>query len=378
MKPKVILITNIISPYRIPVWNYIAKTGDFDFKIFFMKETEYNREWKIPLEEIQFQYKILSGLHLPIKKLEWEIHLNLSVLIELKKENPDIVILDGYDAPTIWLALFWAKLHGKKVVFWIGSTLFSSKRLKGIVGWFKKMILGFGNSFIAYGQAAKDYLTHFGIPEEKIFVGCNVCNQDFFRTQTNSYRENKDFLQERAKYSPVTFLFVGRFVDGKGIFEMLHILKEIKKENWNLILVGNGPLYKKIQQFIKDNDLQNKIELVGFKQQNELIKYYALSDIFIFPSLQEAYGIVVSEALSSGLFALSSKYAGATYDLIQEGANGYIIDPKNSRDFKSKVQLAIEKFIQNPPDRNKISDSIKKFTSAYYGQKVIEAVKYVL
>lgn len=374
-KNKVILITNIISPYRIPVWNYVSQQKEFDFKIFFMRETEYNREWRIPLEDIQFKYEILSGLHLPVKKLNWEIHFNPGVFFKLKKENPDVVILDGYDTPTVWIALFYAKLHKKKIIFWIGSTLASSRKTKGIVSSLKKLFIRSSDSFIAYGKLAKEYLEYFGASCDKIFVGCNVGDVKFFRDKVRSFRKREEFLKKRRQYPPILFLFVGRFDGGKGILEILHALKDIKSKNWGLIMVGDGPLLSEVINFIKINNLKQKIQLVGFKQKDELIEYYALADIFLFPSLREAFGIVVSEALASGLFVLSSKYAGATYDLLKEEETGYVIDPKDINDLKTKIELTIKGFSKNLWSREDISNSIQKFTPEYYGQKAIEAVK---
>lgn len=375
MRKKVILITNIPSPYRIPVWNYVSRQKDFDFKIFFMKETEYNREWQIPLEEIKFKYEILPGLHLPIKKLNWEVHFNPGIFLKLKKENPDIIILDGYDAPTLWMALLYAKLHKKKIVSWIGSTLAYSRKKRGIVALFKKFFIKLSHSFIAYGNLAKEYLEYFGAPSNKIFVGCNVGSVEFFRDRVHSFRKTAEFLRERKKYPSILFLFVGRFDKEKGILEMLDAFKSINEKNWGLIMVGNGPLLSEIKNFVKINNLDQKIWLVGFKQKDELIEYYTIADIFIFPSLREVFGIVLSEALASGLFVLPSKYAGATNDLLKEGENGYIIDPKDINDFKTKIELTIKRFSENPWSREDISNSIQKFTSEYYGQKVIEAIK---
>ncbi|GAG39341.1 unnamed protein product, partial [marine sediment metagenome] len=79
--------------------------------------------------------------------------------------------------------------------------------------------------------------------------------------------------------------------------------------------------------------------------------------------------------LASGLFALSSKYAGATHDLLKEGETGFVIDPEGIEDIKAKIELAIRKFSENPWSRENISNSIKEFTPEYYGQKVIEAIK---
>jgi len=60
-----------------------------------------------------------------------------------------------------------------------------------------------------------------------------------------------------------------------------------------------------------------------------LVKYYALADILVLPSFEEVWGLVVNEALASGLYVLSSKFAGASYDLIKEGWNGKVFDPHN-------------------------------------------------
>jgi glycosyltransferase involved in cell wall biosynthesis len=339
-----------------------------------MKETEHNREWQIPLKEIKFKYEILSGLYLPIKKLNWQIHFNPGIFFKLKKENPDIVILDGYDTPTIWLALLFAKLNKKKIISWIGSSLAYSKNTKGIIGLLKKIFIKSSNAFIAYGKLAKEYLEFFGAESDKIFVGCNVGDVNFFREKVYSFRKTKKFLKERKKYPPVLFLFVGRLVREKGVLEMLNALKDIEEKNWGLIIVGDGPLFSEIKNFCQANNLDQKIQLVGFKQKDELIRYYALADIFLFPSLREPYGIVLSEALASGLFALASKYAGATPDLLREKENGFVIDPKDINDLKTKIEFVIKRFSENPWQREDISDSVQKFTPEYYGQKIIKAI----
>ena len=374
MVKKVIFITNIIPPYRVPVLNYIARASGFDFQVLFMRAKEHNRAWDIPLKDLRVPYEILPGLHLPIKKMDWEIHFNLSIWGRLNKENPDIIIMGGYDAPTIWLAFIWAKLHHRKIIFWVGSTLFSSKRQKGIIGLIKRFFIQHGNAFIAYGQASRNYLLYFKIPDDKIFIGCNVCDQKLFRESALAYRNKPEFLSERKKYSSIVFLSTGRFVAGKGLIEMLTALSKMSYQNWSLVMVGDGPLLPQIQDFIKDRHLEGRVRLTGFKQQQDLTPYYSLADIFIFPSKQEVYGIVVSEALASGLFVLSSQYAGATYDLIQEGTNGYIIDPDNPGQLQHQIERAINKFTSQPPDRNKISDSIEKFTPERYGQQVINAI----
>jgi len=60
---KVILITNLIAPYRIPFSNTISKESSFDFKVVVLSERERNREWSIFEGDIKFDYNILNGWH---------------------------------------------------------------------------------------------------------------------------------------------------------------------------------------------------------------------------------------------------------------------------------------------------------------------------
>jgi len=80
-----------------------------------------------------------------------------------------------------------------------------------------------------------------------------------------SQKELFKFLKERKKYPKILFLFVGRFDREKGILEMLDVFKNIKEENWGLIMAGDGPLFSEIKDFSKKYILADRIWLPGFK-----------------------------------------------------------------------------------------------------------------
>jgi len=115
-KVKLLLITNIIAPYRIPVWNYIARADDFDFKVIALAETEKNREWKLAKKDIKFDYKTLPGIHSFFCQKEWPIHLNIGLGKILFSYKPDIIITSGYDSLVYWEAFLYCKIF-KKIYF---------------------------------------------------------------------------------------------------------------------------------------------------------------------------------------------------------------------------------------------------------------------
>ena len=123
-------------------------------------------------------------------------------------------------------------------------------------------------------------------------------------------------------------MYIGQLIKRKGIIQVLKALNYLRDLEIGLIFVGSGPQEKELKKFCGEKNL-NDISFEGFQQQEILPKYYALADVFILPSFEEVWGLVVNEALASGLYVLSSKYAGASYNLIKEGCNGEIFNPND-------------------------------------------------
>ena len=132
-----------------------------------------------------------------------------------------------------------------------------------------------------------------------------------------------------------------------------------------------------MREFYKEKNIENAF-FEGFKQQEELVKYYALADIFILPSFEEVWGLVVNEALASGLYVLSSKYAGASYDLIKEGWNGEIFNPNNIGEIIDLIKR-VKKNIENIKKRREdISQSAcRDFSIEKSAEEFLKVIKNI-
>ncbi|MCK5534131.1 glycosyltransferase family 4 protein [bacterium] len=377
---KVVLITNMMSPYRIPLFNKIAERNEFDFKVYFMKEREFNRKWNIYYNDIKFNFSKLRGFHIPVKKKEWEIHFNMGIFLRLSLEKPDVIILGGYDSLTCWIALFYAKLFSRCTILWSGSVVFNKNHCKNHVGIrdrLKKFYIRYCDAFIAYGTKAQENLQFLGAEKNSIFRGCNVGDIDFYRNWSCVLRDKEDFILTREKYPQIIFVCVSRLIEQKGILKLLEAFKKIKKNNIILLIIGEGQQYNRLLDFCVQNGLKEKVKFIKFKQKQDIVKYYALADVFILPSLKDCFSIVVSEALASGLFTLVSKYDGAAYDLLKEGINGYIFDPYDVKDIKDKIEMVVDNFSELS-NRTKISQSISTRGVDFYADKFIKAVNYTI
>lgn len=376
MKTRVVLITNIISPYRIPLYNYIYKKRDFDFKVIALAEKEENREWRLAKEKIEFDYQILPGWHLFFvrKKREIPIHLNRGVFKTLFKYKPEAVITSGYDSLAYWQAFFYCKLFKKKYILWNGTTLLSTGGVRGIRRLFKKIIIKGADKYIVYGTKAKEYLEYFGAKSKDIYLSLNTVDVGYFEREVFRYRNSKDFLAEGEKYPKVLLLYVGQLIKRKGIKQILRALSSLDDPEIGFMIVGGGPEEKDLKEFSKKNGLKN-VFFEGFQQQEKLPKYYALADVFILPSFQEVWGLVINEALASGLYVLCSKYAGAGYDLINK-ENGRIFNPDDISEIIEQIKFCKKNLDQIKNRRTEISNWAKENLDLLKsGDSFISAIK---
>jgi len=354
-----ILITNIPTPYRIPLWDKLKESITID--VICISHTEKNRLWNI---ENRDYISFLKSYHFFISKMDWPIHFTIpfSLFFKLMIKNPDNLIITGYDSFAYWEALLYAKIFRKKTILWNGSTLLSSRSKSKIVNLLKKIFINSFDSFYTYGTEATKYLEYFGINIKDIVTGINCVDTEYFKNKTSN---------EKSENNIIRFLYVGQLIERKGLENTLKAFTKIKNNNWKLSIVGKGEDEDKLVDLVKNLNLKNNVIFEGFKQKDQIINYYSQSDVFLMPSYSEVWGLVLNEALASGLFCLSSKYAGATIDLIEEGKNGYSIDSLIIEDIEEKItktfQLNInKKLIKDSFDvnyeneANKIIDSIKK------------------
>ena len=379
MVKNVLIITNIISPYRIPLFNYISLHKNIKLKVVALAELENNRNWEIKKDYIKFDYEILPGWHSFVrgKKREIAIHINKYVIKILRKFNPDVVITSGYDSLAYWQAFLYCKFYRKKYILWNGTTLLSAGSTRGGRGLLKRIIVKGADRYVAYGTKAKEYLEYLGAKSENTYISTNTIDMEYFQSKVVEYRNKDSFMKERKKYPKYLLLYVGQLIRRKGIIQILGALNILEDPNIGFIIVGNGPEEENLKAFCAEKRLQN-VFFEGFQQQEMLPKYYALADVFILPSFEEVWGLVVNEALASGLYVLSSKYAGASYDLMKEGWNGEVFDPNKVEEIVELIKRAkenIKDIIMRREDINQ--HACNEFSIEKSAQEFIRAINSV-
>ena len=250
-----------------------------------------------------------------------------SQLIEkLERFKPVGVAVAGYDRPEMRNALRWANRQGA------ASVLMSETKVddRARPWWKRKLItreVQKARAALVSGAAAGEYLVSLGFPREKVFRHYGAVDNAYFRER--AYRRRRD---DRRGFLTCCRLIETR----KNIYALLaayRIYRLKTSRPWDLVICGDGPDRARYEAYArKDLVYGERIEGVtfaGFQQVDALAGYYARAGCLVHPAVNEAWGLVVNEALASGLPVLVSRRCGCAYDLVHEGINGYTFDPSD-------------------------------------------------
>jgi glycosyltransferase involved in cell wall biosynthesis len=326
MKSRLILITEIIAPYRVPVFNALSAREDIDLHVVFLSETDPDlRQWIVPKDEIRFSYEVLPSFRWRVGK--YSLLLNRRVRGALELAQPDAIVCGGYNYAASWQAARWAKTRRIPLLLWIESTAADQRRHRIPIEKLKRKFVAMCRGFVVPGTASAFYLRHFGIEEERIFWAPNAVDNGLFAAGATRARQDADAVRRRLGLPGRYFLNVGRMVPAKGVFELLSAYAKLSptvRASVGLVFVGDGSAKAELVGRAKQIS-PGSIRFADFVQKEQLADYYALADTLVFPTHSDPWGLVVNEAMASGLPIIATEVAGCVADLVQHEWNGMVI-----------------------------------------------------
>ena len=328
MRRRLVVITEIIAPYRIPVFNALAKLSDVDLHVVFLSETDTSlRQWSVYKEEIQFSYEVLPAWRTRLGKHNFL--LNRGAGRSLSNCDPDVVVCGGYSYLASWQALAWAKWHRVPFVLWTESTGRDERRALPPVEIAKRSFISACDGFLVPGKASLNYLISLGASADRVFVAPNAVDVRRFTLGAERAKNDAAAILKNFQLPPRFFLFVGRLVPSKGIFDLFDAYSQLPQDlrrEVGLVYVGDGVAYGELERRAASLT-PGTIRVVGFTQRDELANFYALADALVLPTHSDTWGLVVNEAMACGLPIIVTDVAGCVEDLVHDNENGFVVPP---------------------------------------------------
>jgi len=353
--PRILLITNIPNPYRIPLFNELNQqllAEGYALKVVFGALGYSRRKWNINLEDCEFDYTVLPSKFFKKKGQENVIFTYPQLNKLLKDEQAVAIITNAFSLATtkLWLRNL---IIPTPYIIWSGAIANNYDRLPLHRILQRKLLVKAATDFIAYGNKAKENLVFHGAHEDKVHIAINTVDTVFFAQEAESWR---NIVEHNDKHK---LIYVGELSQRKRVDLLLPAIKILSENRSDFVLyiIGDGSDRKSMESQAKQLNIEPFIRFEGLKQKKDIPRYFASSSCFLFPTAHDIWGLVLVEAMAAGVPSIASLHAGATSDLIQDGKTGFAMDFSDSHKIATRIQWILE----HPKQAKAIGLAAKQF-----------------
>ena len=319
--------------YHIPWYQLLAAQNNIRLKVYYVLLPNTTQQgvgfsetfsWDIPLLE-GYEWQLLRN---SVKRPGLEGFFSSRVYrIDkvFKKDTPDVVILTGWHSFSLLQALFACKRIGIACLVRGESNALKPRSLT--LKFIHRILLSFYDGFLAIGDSNRAFYLQNGVKKKIIFDCPYFIDNIRFSKQAFKLRNKRDEirLSWNIPKEAFCFLFAGKLIPKKRIFDLLRSLKKALNTTSPLFLlvVGTGKLMKDAARLAKYYNLP--VTFAGFLNQTEITRAYVAADCLVLPSdYGETWGLVVNEAMACNLPAIVSDRVGCGPDLVDSGVTGSI------------------------------------------------------
>ena len=371
MKMKILLLTNILSPYRKVFYDklyYGFQENGVEFTVLVMAENEPNRHWHY--DEYKSDYsELLESKTIKISNVCF--HFNKNIKKRIQEIRPDIIIASGhYLSPSVFKVIRMKHKLRYKLLFWSESHLDETRSYNSIKLKLRELMRNYiYKKFDGYwyaGEKSRQFIEKYAIKQkvkenrkttknkEYYFVP-NLVDNNYYKSSMYVNKSEKEGVCQKydIPYDHYIFVLSGRLELEKGILPFLKLFYYCNLKNKaTIIIMGDGTLKNEIEQWILLYHLN--VKLVGYLEQEEMRLLYSIGDCFLLPSISDANPLSCIEALWAGLPLLLSNHVGNYPETVYGGKNGYVFH----YDYPQEVCNLIDKLISSDENWRSTARSI--------------------
>ena len=349
---RITWVTRSFLDYRIPVYKTLDDLCGHELTVIYNREVEspeliqkitsvlheraigLTGEWRIGGKKKENAQFANTGIRIPIQP---------GLLKCLKRSRPEVMLSDGFMQWT-YAPLLFRLFHKVPHVMCYERTPYTERRCQGYRKLYRKAALRYIDHLCANGSLCGEYLRSLGVAEQDISYGQMAADTSGMAAQVDAIPEKEQAaLRQNYPCSGPLFLYTGQIIPRKGVRQLLTAWRNLASPTAGLILLGDGEERRELEAWCRQNRLNN-VFWVGKRPYDEVARFYRLADVFIIPTLEDNWSLVVPEAMACGLPVACSIYNGCHPELVH-AENGWTFDPtdiKETADTLRKI-IATEK-----------------------------------
>jgi glycosyltransferase involved in cell wall biosynthesis len=344
---RIAFVTDILTPYTVAVMDELAQLVDLTV-IFSAPTSARGCEWIFG--DLNFHHVVIEGF--AIKRADPDVsdyYLDPRILARLARSAPEVIICAGWSVPT-WYATLYCAVSGSALVIHSDGTPLTERKMSAVQRASRAMLVRRADGFAANSRQAAQRFIDLGAAPATVHPAPHSTNlEPFWQVGRRRVGDHGDLTDVPGR---LDVLMAGRLVPRKGFAEVLHAIAaaQAAEPGIRLLLAGSGPDEDRLRGLARELDAS--VEFVGFFNQPDLAAVAAQADTFVFPSTQDEFGFVLLEAMAAGMACIASPFAGATDDLIVDGDNGLVVDPRD----QGRLTEALVSLARDPARRRRLGE----------------------
>ena len=287
----------------------------------------------------------------------------------INESMPDVMVSDGFMQWTY--APLWKRMWSRKIplVICYERTAHTERNCQLYRKLYRKWAMRFVDAYCVNGSLCGEYLQSLGVRKDKLFYGQMAADTDGLSETVGSVSlDEAKALRKTLDISGRIFLYVGQLIPRKGIMELLNAWRLAALDNAALLLVGDGTQMKELRDYCTQWSLN--VFFTGKIAYKEIAKFYRIADVFVMPTLEDNWSLVVPEAMACGLPIACSKYNGCWPELVKP-ENGWVFEPL---DKENTVRTLQSISALDTADLQKMGQCSRRIVEAFSPAKAAQAI----
>lgn len=296
-------VTNLAAPYRLPVWEELGRR--WTLRVGLLENAERLRRDRRANRGSDWaganggSYRVVEYKTARLARGEDRHYILTDPQAVRDVDGSDAVLLGGWDSPAYWQLLAQAKAMGKATVGFYESTLASQSRSQGAVARVRAWYYSRLDAVVVPGPAARDALLAMGVAPERIHTGFNAVDTTAFASAPKA-----------AAHEGHHYLCVSQLIERKNLDGIIRAFDQVASSRDRLTIVGKGEEQAALETLASQLGRAQQVSFVPYVPNAELPTIMADHDTLVIASHVEVWGLVVNEALATGMQVVVTENCG--------------------------------------------------------------------
>ena len=375
--------------YFAPLYRRLAQEPDIDLTVYFCSRQgseEYldagfgeRIKWDTSLLD-GYQHKFLNNLRAKDQVRGFWSLINPQIISELRLNAYDAFWVNGHNHASYLIGIGASKFL-RIPVFMRCETHLELHR-SGLKRAIRKPLMRIlynhlCNACLPIGTLNRNFYLFHGVKENRLFSVPYTVNNEYFFSAASECNAKTELRQDLGLPADrPLILFASKLIPRKRPMDLLrayHRLCDLGVES-GVVVVGSGEEEPSLKDYVQEHRLPH-VYFFGFRNQSELPKFYSIADVFVFPSENEPWGLVLNEVMCAGLPVVVSTGVGAARDLVRHGQNGFVYE---TGDIEALTDYLLSIVVTEPELRKQMGQASREIVASWNNEHCVDGLKKAL